>query len=258
MVNALKSILADIRSKRASEHPAASYGQHMASVALDIAGPLFNRVEFHIDRQRAAVVGTAAILAGGMIALPVAIRQSALPGSAEMLVAAIALSGAFALVTAGVFLFLRLLAARGAILVIDSRGIHDRRSGSALMPWSQIHDIRTLDRHGRHIGIETVVPADLPPAALASRPTEIPNRAPVHRLTVIDTYFLRSQTGNRLLDFIMPLTAMSPLDMSETPVSAETLAADARIARFRVVGLAIFIVAAGVVPAIAAATLLLR
>lgn len=228
----------------------------MASAALDIAGPLFNRVEFHIDRRRAAAVGTAAILAGGMIAFPVAIRQTASPG-AEMLIAAIALAGAFALVTAGVFLFLRLLAVRGAVLVIDSRGIHDRRSGSALMPWSQIHDIRTLDRHGRHIGIETVEPADLPPAAHIGRPIEMQHCSPGHRLTVIDTYFLRSQTGNRLLDFIMPLTAMSPLDMSETLVSADTLAADARIARFRSVGLALFIVAAGVVPAIAAATLLL-
>lgn len=228
----------------------------MASAALDIAGPLFNRVEFHIDRRRAAAVGAAAILAGGMIAFPVAIRQTALPG-AEMLIAAIALGGAFALVTAGVFLFLRLLVVRGAVLVIDSRGIHDRRSGSALMPWSQIHDIRPLDRHGRHIGIETVESAELPPAAPVSQPTRMPDYSSEHRLTVIDTYFLRSQTGNRLLDFIMPLTAMSPLDMSETPVSADTLAADARLARFRIVGLALFIVAAGVVPAIAAATLLL-
>ncbi len=84
----------------------------------------------------------------------------------------------------------------------------------------------------------------------------MPDYSPELRLTVIDTFFLRSQTGNRLLDFIMPLTAMSPLDMSETPVSADTLAADARLARFRIVGLALFIVAAGVVPAIAAATLL--
>lgn len=227
----------------------------MASAALDIAGPLFNRVEFHIDRRRAAAVGTAAILAGGMIAFPVAIRTTS-PG-AEMLIAAIALAGAFALVTAGVFLLLRLLAVRGAVVVIDSRGIHDWRSGSALMPWSQIHDIRTLDRHGRHIGIETVEPADPPPSAHVGSPNGMQDCPTGYRLTVIDTYFLRSQTGNRLLDFIMPLTAMSPLDLSETLVSADTLAADARIARFRIVGLALFIVAAGVVPAIAAATLLL-
>jgi hypothetical protein len=124
------------------------------------------------------------------------------------------------------------------------------------MPWSQIYDIRTLDRHGRHIGIETIEPVGMPPATPVSGSNGNPESSPGHRLTVIDTYFLRSQTGNRLLDFIMPLTAMSPLDMSETPVGADTLAADARIARFRAVGLALFIFAAGVVPAIAATTLL--
>ncbi len=234
---------------------AAGQGQDMSVAALDLGGPLFHRVEFHPDRRKAAAVGIGAVIAGGLIAYP-ATRHIPVQGLAEMLAAAVALVGAAVLIGLGAYILLRLLLWQGAAIIIDSRGILDRRTGDPVMPWSDIHDIRVLDRHGHHIAIETfATPPEQPVANQGwQQACSCPSQA--KRLTVIDTFFLRSVTGNRVLDFVMPLTAMAPIDMSEIPVSEGTLSADVRLARSRNAAVVLFILAAGVIPAIAAATLL--
>ncbi len=226
----------------------------MSAVVVSLGSPLIHRVEFHPDRRKAAVLGSAAMVTGILIAYPATAQQISVQGLAETVAAAVALVGATVLIGMGAYLFLRLLLWRGAAVVIDSRGIQDRRAGGAVMPWSAIHDIRVLDRHGHHIAIETLAES-IEERTAPNVPLPRPARA--HRTTVIDTFFLRSITGNPLLDFVMPLTAMAPIDMSETPVSEDTLAADARQARLRSAAIALFILGAGIVPAIAAATLLL-
>ncbi|MGH6618439.1 MAG: hypothetical protein ACREF6_02740 [Alphaproteobacteria bacterium] len=177
------------------------------------------------------------------------LHRTPLEGMGELLAAGLALTGASSLIAAGAFVLVRLLLRRGAVVVIDTNGIHDRRIDDALLPWSRIRDIRVLDRHGNHIGIETL--DDDADAAIGS-PHATPRYARTMPVTVIDTFFLRSRSGNRILDFIVPITAVAPIDMSETPVSEETLSADARISWRRKAAIATFVAAAAVAPAAAA------
>lgn len=221
----------------------------MSGASLDAVVPLFDKVEFHVDRGRAAVVGAAAVAAGALIAYPALLHRTALEGMGELLAAGLALAGASSLIAAGVFVLVRLLLRRGAVVVIDTNGIHDRRTDDFVLPWSRIRDIRVLDRHGNHIGIETL--DDAADAAIGS-PQATPRHARTMPVTVIDTFFLRSRSGNRILDFIVPIAAVAPIDMSETPVSEETLSADARISWRRKAAIATFVAAAAVAPAAAA------
>lgn len=224
----------------------------MSTALLDVVAPPFNKVEFHVDRKRAAGVGAAAIAAGVLIAYPALAHRTPFDGTGELLAAGLALVGASSLIAAGTFVLLRLLLRRGAVVVIDTNGIHDRRTDAALLPWSRIHDIRVLDRHGNHIGVETLDDAG---EATAGCSRSAPSHAHAMPVTVIDTFFLRSNSGNRILDFIVPITAVAPIDMSETPVSEETLSADARLSWRRKAAVVIFVAVAAVAPAVAAALL---
>ncbi len=217
----------------------------MSVASFDFAAPSSAKIEFHVDRLRAAGVAIAALLGGGLIAYPAAARWSGIDRPTELLAAAVALVGASMLIAAGLFVATRLLLRRDALVVIDADGIHDRRTTDAPLPWSRIHDIRVLDRHGHHIGIETR--EDGAEADGAASHSVLPRP-----ITVIDTFFLRSGSGNRFLDFILPITAAAPIEMSETPVSADTLSADARISRNRKAAVSLFILAAAILPSAAA------
>jgi len=219
------------------------------SVAEQGIGPHYlNRIEFHFDRLKAVAIGACAILAGISIALPPAARRAFEGAPLEIGAATVALAGATTLVAVGLYILMRILLWRGPAVVIDNHGIHDRRTGSAMTPWSSIHDIRILDRHGLHIGIDTLASG----TAIASRLPALLHRRHAEPITVIDTFFLRSKTGNRILDFVLPLTALTPLDMSETPVSEKSLSADAAFARNRILSVSCFVAVAGLLPAAAA------
>jgi hypothetical protein len=224
----------------------------MAMADIGFGMPLFDKVEFFFDRRRAMGIAAAAIGAGGLIAYPVATNPSPASEFPALLATGVALTGSVMLLTIGLTLLLRLLLHQGAALVIDAHGIHDRRTGAPMLPWTLVHDIRVLDRHGRLIGIETRGPANYAPVQrghwLASA-LRLPRAQPI---TVIDTFFLQSRSGNRILDFVVPITAMTPIDLSETPVSEETLSADAQLSRHRMIAVALFIVASAIVPAAAA------
>jgi hypothetical protein len=226
----------------------------MSVASFDFAAPSSAKIEFHVDRLRAAGVASAALLAGGLIGYPAAVRWLWLDQPAELLAAVVALAGASMLIAAGLFVAIKLLLRRDALVVIDADGIHDRRTTDAPLPWSRIHDIRVLDRYGHHIGIETREDsAEAGDAALRSPHSGLPRP-----ITVIDTFFLRSGSGNRFLDFILPITAVAPIEMSETPVSADTLSADARISRNRKAAVSLFILAAAILPSAAAILLTAR
>lgn len=214
----------------------------MSVASLGFAMPPLEKVEFHVDRRRAAGVAVTAILAGGLIASPALMQWHLIDEAGKLMAAVVALGGATVMVMAGVFISVRLLLRRDALVVIDADGIHDRRTSGAPLPWSRIHDIRVLDRHGHHIGIET---RDEHGDGTCSGERPGP-------ITVIDTFFLRAASGNRFLDFILPITALAPIDMSETPVSADTLSADARISRRRVAAVSLFITAVAAGPGAAA------
>jgi hypothetical protein len=226
----------------------------MAAADMDFGMPLFEKVEFFFDKWRAVGVAAAAIGAGGLIAYPVATNPCPAPEFPALLATGIALTGSVMLLTVGLTLLLRLFLHQGAALVIDAHGIHDRRTGAPMLPWTQIHDIRVLDRHGRLIGIETRsgISDALPRARLHWLPRALRLPYATATTTVIDTFFLQSRSGNRILDFVVPITAMTPIDLSETPVSEETLSADAQLSRRRMISVALFIVSAAIVPAAAA------
>lgn len=228
----------------------------MSAQEMYPATPLNDRIEFRVDRRKAAVIATGMMLGSLVIALPPAAHRSLFASGPEAGAAAIALAGAAALLASGLYLFMRTMLWRGPAIVIDGFGIHDRRTGAVMTPWSCVHDIRVLDVHGNHIAIDL--------GGMRPAPTE--RRFPVlsamlrnnrtGSLDVIDTYFLHSPTGNRVLDFVMPMTALTPLDFSETPVSAETLAEDDGIARRRGLARWCFVFAVGVIPGAAALSIL--
>jgi hypothetical protein len=224
----------------------------MSATDPDLAAPFLPRIEFHVHRMKAAAVGVAAIAGGLLIAAPPIVRQ-ALSGTAlEVCTAAVALAGATTLIACGLFVLTRIVMWRGPAVVIDGFGIHDRRTGPAMTPWSRVQDIRVLDRHGRHIGIDTAPAARAAVDHAPVWPRTLLRRQHSQPLTVIDTFFLQTVTGNRILDFVMPLTALTPIDLSETPVSEQTLSADAALARRRLLVVLGFIVTAGVIPAASA------
>ena len=227
----------------------------MSAIDHDFDTPIFPRIEFHVNRLKAAAVGGGAIGAGILIAYPPAVHQSLQGSAMDACVAAIALTGATALVAVGLHILMRMLLWRGPAVVIDGHGIHDRRAGPVMTPWTRVHDIRVLDLHGHHIGIDTLddhAKSSFPTRRVLPWLLSVIGVRHAEPLTVIDTFFLRSITGNRVLDFVMPLTALTPIDLSETPVSEKTLSADATFTRNRVLSLLGFVVMAGVVPAVAA------
>ena len=227
----------------------------MSAIDHDFGTPLLPRIEFHVDRLKAMAVGGGTIGAGMMIAFPPTVHQSLQGSAIDVYAALVALAGATALIATGLYILMRVLLWRGPAVVIDGYGIHDRRAGAVMTPWTRVHDVRILDRHGHHIGIDTLdglAETGFPACRRPSRLSLLIGLRHAEPVTVIDTFFLRSVTGNRVLDFVMPLTALTPIDLSETPISEKTLSADATFARNRACLLAGFVVTACILPAIAA------
>lgn len=228
----------------------------MSTADCDFGPPFGHRIEFHFDRVKLAAIGGGTITAGLLSAWALAPTAPLHAASPEFLAVAVGVVGAVVLAVAGLSMLMRAISWRGPAVVIDQHGIHDRRYGAVMTPWSSVHDIRVLDRHGRHIGIDTsAVPP--PGERLTSRLRYLLGQEHAEAVTVIDTYFLRSPTGNRVLDFVMPITALTSADLSETPVSEQTLSADAAFARGRVAVLYGFLLSAAALPALATALILI-
>lgn len=228
----------------------------MSAADCDFSPPFGQRIEFHFDRVKLGAIGGGSTTAGILAACALASRVQLDAASPGFFAVAVGLVGAAVLSIAGLSMLMHAISWRGPAVVIDRHGIHDRRSGAVMTPWSSVHDIRMLDRHGRHIGIDTS--AAVPPGErLARRLRCLLGREHAEAVTVIDTYFLRSPTGSRVLDFVMPITALTPADFSETPVSEQTLSADAAFARGRLAVLYGFLLSAAALPALATALILI-
>lgn len=196
---------------------------------MDLASPVIDRVAFHVDRLRVGGViltlsGLAILFAYTVIAHP-----ASGAGSMDLIARLLTAVGAIALTSTATVLCISHLFRRGPVVTIDERGVQDRRIGGYILPWHHIQDVRFLDDAGGRIGIDvdatTVLPDRRTPlrALLRIRPS--------NPMPVIDTFFLRSICGNRMLDFLIPMTAFAHIDLVETPVSPEALRMDARIAR---------------------------
>lgn len=221
---------------------------------MDLTSPVIDRVAFHVDRLRVssvifALAGLAALFSYAVVAHPPSDA-----GSMDMIARALTTVGAIALISTAIVLCVSHLFQRGPVVTIDERGVQDRRIGGYILPWHHIQDIRFLDDTGGRIGIDvnatTVLPARRAPlqAFLRIRPS--------NPMPIIDTFFLRSICGNRMLDFLIPITAFTHIDFVETPVSPEALRMDARIARQHDHRIAAFATIAILLPALASGYLI--
>jgi len=221
---------------------------------MDPIGPVIDRVTFHVDRLR--VMGAILTLAGlaALFVFTVATPAASATGPMDMIARTLSTAGAISLVSTAIVLCFSHLFRRGPVVTIDERGVQDRRIGRFILPWHHIQDVRFLDDTGGRIGIEinatTVLPVKRTPLQIL-----FPARSD-HPMPVIDTFFLRSICGNRMLDFLIPVTAFAHVDLVETPVSPEALRQDARIARLHDVRIAAFATVAVLLPALASGYLL--
>lgn len=221
---------------------------------MDPLGPVIDRVTFHVDRLRVcsvilALSGLAALFAYAVVAHP-----AASAGSIDLIAQALTVVGAIALMATAAVLCFSHLFRRGPVVTIDERGVQDRRIGGYILPWHHIRDVRFLDDTGGRIGIDVNATTALPATHRPFR--KVLPIWPNNPMPVIDTFFLRSICGNRMLDFLIPVTAFADIDLVETPISPEAQRRDARSARLHEYRIAVFGTVAVLLPAIASAYLI--
>ncbi len=221
---------------------------------MDPIGPVIDRVTFHVDRLR---VGGAILALSGLAALfayAVATHPATGIGLMDLIARALTMVGAIALMSTATVLCFSHLFRRGPVVTIDERGVQDRRIGGYILPWNHIQDVRFLDDTGGRIGIDvnatTVLPAEHSPLR------RLLPIWPNNPMPVIDTFFLRSICGNRMLDFLIPVTAFADIDLVATPVSPESLRQDARTARLHEYRIAAFATVAILLPTLASGYLI--
>lgn len=221
---------------------------------MDPIGPAIDRVTFHIDRLR--VIGAIVALSGlaAIFVFTVATPTGTAAGPADVIARMLSIAGAISLISTAIVLCFSHLFRRGPIVTIDERGVQDRRIGGFILPWQHIQDVRFLDDNGGRIGIEVNATTVLP---IKRSPLQklLPTNS-IHPMPVIDTFFLRSICGDRMLDFLIPVSAFAHVDMVETPVCPEALRQDARIARLHEVRIAAFATVAVLLPTLASGYLL--
>ncbi len=254
MVNNFTRNPSDDRYPGATRRHTATLPRSITPGAMDLATPLIDRVAFHIDRLR--VIGTVTGLFGlaALFAYSVVAHPASGTGSIELIARLLTGTGVIVLISTATVVGIRNLFWRGPVVTIDERGVHDRRIGAHILPWHHIQDIRFLDESGGRIGIDvdatTALPSRHSPLVAALR---LRRR---NTMPIIDTFFLRSICGNRMLDFLIPMTAFAHIDLAETPICPEALRRDAQSARRHGHRIAAFAIIAILLPAVASGYLL--
>lgn len=209
-----------------------------------------NRFEYFVDRRRvllwiAIIVLSVAVLIAALFYL------DGLSSLKNRIAASMVLTGIIMLTGKAVMWCVGLLRWSGAVLTIDGQGVTDKRLSPNPISWEQIRDIRLLDDWGYQIALDVdaaLVPngADRSIAALFQ---------PRHHRSgnpVIQTYFLRTTGRSRLLDFLLPMTTMAPIDFNVVVPTQDVLDADRAVNRAHWEAIVAFIVFAAVIPGIAA------
>ena len=208
---------------------------------MHFATPSFSRVTYRFDQRRVlACMLFAALLAAAMTfaALDPAQRHN---GPVDLIAMSVATAGAVILLAIAVGMGLPMLLWRGPVVSIDAFGILDRRIFPFALPWHVVKDVRTLDADGYRIAVEIDPTASFRPADFVPRRSRWMLASSPGLTPVVDTFFLRTASGNRLLDILMPVTAFAPLDLNELPVSEETRVADRKAGarhRYRILAVA--------------------
>ena len=209
-----------------------------------------NRFEYFVDRRRvllwiAILVLSVAVLVAALFHL------DSLSALEKRVAAAVVLTGIFMLTAKTLALCIGLLRWRGAVLTIDSRGITDRRLRPDPISWDEIKDIRLLDDWGYQIALD-IDAAPMPVGADQSLPTLFGRRGQPRGNPIIQTYFLRTTGRSRMLDFLLPMTTMAPIDFDLVVPTQDVLDADRAVSRAHWEAIAAFILVAVVIPGIAA------
>lgn len=168
----------------------------------------------------------------------------------------IAAIGAFLSALGAALLYNRYIARHGPVIVIDADGIRDHRVAAQPIPWMFVSDLRPLDSWGFRVAVQFDAMA-IPANDNTHRSSPWWRRSERDSL-IIDTFFLRSRTGNRLLDLLLPMTEMAPIDFTEQSSGPQAIAEDARKSRRWCCVAALYVAFALILPTMASASLMLK
>lgn len=212
-----------------------------------------NRFEYFVDRRRVLLWITILVLSIAVL-ITALFYLDGLSSLENRIAASIVLTGIFMLTGKAILLCVELLRWSGAVLTIDGQGVTDKRLSPNPISWDEIRDIRLLDDWGYQIALD--VDAGLMPNGIKqSIPALFRPRDHCPGNPIIQTYFLRSTGQSRLLDFLLPMTTMAPIDFNVVVPTQDVLDADRAVNRAHWEAIGAFIVFAAVIPGIAAAYL---
>jgi hypothetical protein len=209
-----------------------------------------NRIEYFVDRRR-VLLWIAILVLSVAILIAALFHLDGLSSLDNRIAASIVLTGIVMLTGKAVTLCVGLFRWPGAVLTIDGHGVTDKRLRSEPISWDEIRDIRLLDDWGYQIALD--IDAGLTPND-AGRPVPALFGSRDHRSgnPIIQTYFLRTTGRSRMLDFLLPMTTMAPIDFNLVIPTQDVLDTDRAVNRAHWEAIAAFILFAVVIPGIAA------
>lgn len=200
-----------------------------AASPMSLSFPFFDRVDIFVDRGRLVACGAAAalLIAGLIFGLAHLFPFSSLD---YRVAASIVLTGIVMLSAKILAHCYRVPRWWTPVLTVDSHGVTDRRLGPEAIPWERIRDIRLLDDWGYRITLDIHA---IPSCKSESRNLPARSAAPGADAAnpVIDTFFLRTPTGNRVMDIVMPMTMFAPIDFTLAVPTQDVLDADRAASR---------------------------
>ena len=209
-----------------------------------------NRIEYFVDRRR-VLLWISILLLSVAVLLTVLFDRHNLAPLGNRIAAAIVLTGIFMLAGKAIMLGVALLRWSGAVLTIDGRGVTDKRLSPDPISWDDIRDIRLLDEWGYQIALD--VDAAPPPTGSARSIPALFRAGHNHPGNpIIQTYFLRTKGRSRMLDFLLPMTTMAPIDFNLVVPTQDVLDADRAVNRAHWEAIAAFVLFAALIPGLAA------
>lgn len=209
-----------------------------------------NRFEYFVDRRR-VVLWILILMLSVAVLIAALFYIDGLSSLENRIAASMVLTGIFMLTGKAIMLCVELLRWSGAVLTIDGQGVTDKRLSPDPISWNEIRDIRLLDDWGYQIALDVdagVMPNRISQSIAALfRPRDDRPGNPI-----IQTYFLRTTGRSRLLDFLLPMTTMAPIDFNVVVPTQDVLDADRAVNRAHWEAIGAFIVFAVVIPGIAA------
>lgn len=217
---------------------------------MTVPALLDNRIEYFVDRRR-VLLWISILLLSIAVLVTVLLDRHSLAPLENRIAASIVLTGIFMLAGKAIMLGVALLRWSGAVLTIDGRGVTDKRLSPDPISWDDIRDIRLLDDWGYQIALD--VDAAPPPMRSTRSIPALFRAGHTHPGNpIIQTYFLRTKGRSRMLDFLLPITTMAPVDFNVAVPTQDVLDADRAMNRAHWEAIAAFALFAALLPGLAA------